>query len=284
MALRSPEREVTPTILLPEDVYAGDEDLYDPGDYGNGVRFGGLTDPAVHAADDARFFALYLDVLAGRRSWEDPELLAVASALGLVRAQSHDRRPTRAAEVVVPDEVLADATEDAAPDALYFAERITASEARPTAGVLAALAFVGCAHDGRRPLDFWVEAERDRPLARSALVIERSPPCVYEDGIPVLPLSVRLTPPPDAPAPRGVYVARAYWTTTGVGWSGVVHLPARPDPAVMCRRLSLELLRVRRHERRSTWEDMLRRRPEVVYRAAAEGARRAASGRSPAGE
>lgn len=279
MALRSPEREVMPEVLLAEDLHAGDEVLFDRGDFGNGARFGGLEDEGRWREDEARFHALYLDVLAGRRRLEDPELVAVSHALGIHRPRQHDRRPPRHAEVEIADEVLADATEDSAPDALYFVERITGDDAPPTVGVLAALAFVGCAHDGRRPVDFWAEDERDRPIARAAWVVERVPPMVFVDGVPLLPLSARLTP--TGPAPEGPVVARAYPVGERWAWSGVVRLPAVPDPGPLVRRLDLELLRVRRWERRATWEDMLRRRPEVVYRAAHEGARRTLLDRSP---
>ena len=45
-------------------------------------------------------------------------------------------------------------------------------------------------------------------------------------------------------------------------------LPGRPPTAAIVRRLSLELLRLRREERRSSWEDLLRKRAELLYRLA----------------
>lgn len=272
MALRSPEREVVPSVLDAADLAAGDEALFDPGDFGNGVRFAGLTDAARHREDEEEFHRLYLDVLAGRRGWGDAALHRCAANLGLLRERTHDRRPPRVAEREVPDRVLADIAEDNSPDLRLFAERMSGDDAFPSVGVLAALAFVGCAHDGRRPLDFWTDTTRERALARSAIVIERSPPCLYADGVPLLPLAARLAP--EGPAPAGVYVARAYRVGEAWAWSGRMDLPARPEVDVIVRRLDLELLRIRRHERRSSWEDLLRRRPELVYRACAEGARR----------
>jgi len=272
MALRSPEREVVPQVLLAEDPYAGDEALYDPGDHANAVRFGSTLDAEAYAVADRRFHEVYLEILAGRRPWGDPELDALVAALGIGWPRVNDKRPAREAEMVVPDRFLAEVVEDLVPDALCVVERITGHGDPPPLGALAALAFVGCAADGRRPFDFWQEDEGMRPPIRATRVIDLSPPCVYVDGVPILPISAKLTPSGPAPAP--VCVARAYRVADGWAWSCVVPLPAAPDPAVLMRRLELEILRIRRQERRSTFEDVLRRRPEVVYRAAAEGAAR----------
>lgn len=272
MALRSPEREVVPTVLLAEDPYAGDESLYDEGDAGNAIRFGSTLPPEEYTKVDRRFHEAYLETLSGSRAWGDPLIGELAIALGIAWPRVNDRRPAREAEMVLPDHFLAEVVEDLVPDALCVVERITGNDGPPPLGALAALAFVGCAADGRRPFDFWQEDEGTRPPVRAGRIIDLSPPCVYVDGVPILPIAAKLTPTGPAPAP--VCVARAYRVADGWAWSCVVPLPAVPDAAVLLRRLELEILRIRRQERRSTFEDVLRRRPEVVYRAAAEGAAR----------
>jgi hypothetical protein len=65
-------------------------------------------------------------------------------------------------------------------------------------------------------------------------------------------------------------VGRPYRVGDGWAWSCVATLPRAPDTDVLLRRLRLELWRERTRERRMTFEDLLRHRPEVLYRAAFE--------------
>ena len=68
-------------------------------------------------------------------------------------------------------------------------------------------------------------------------------------------------------------MARAYRTQAGWAFSGVVPLdPGTSDglEAVLERRMVLELWRLRRRERRATFEDAIRVAPAVVYRTAGE--------------
>jgi hypothetical protein len=133
------------------------------------------------------------------------------------------------------------------------------------------LAFVPSWSDGKPPLDAWHEEERqDRALVRSARVIAEAPPCLWLDGRPLLPLSPSWSP--DA-GPPGPVVGRAYRVGDGWGWACVRALPRAPDPGVVLRRMTLELWRLRLHDRRVTFEDVLRERSTVVYRACAEAAR-----------
>jgi hypothetical protein len=123
--------------------------------------------------------------------------------------------------------------------------------------------------DGRRPLDRWAEEEADRALVRSAKVVAASAPGLFADGVPLLPVAEPWIP--SGPGPRGICVGRAYRVEAGWAWSGCLALPRVPDRDVLLRRLHLELWRERRFERRASLEDMLRARPEVLYRAACEG-------------
>lgn len=269
--MRSADRNVVPEILEPGDPHAGDEARYDPGSLDNARRCGFDPEPEGFAAADRAFHRIYLDILAGRRSWGNPDLPRLVETLGLSSGRTHDRRPRRIAERDVPDEVLVDIAEDFAPDLGLVIERITGGPAPAPLGAWAALAFLGIAVDGCRPLDLWVDEEPDRALVRSARVVDASAPGLYQDGVSLLP-----TAPGAAPdqGPRGVYVARAYRIGEGWAWSALVELPGPPDPRVVLRRLDLELLRTRRHERRATFEDMLRARPEVLYRTCLEATTR----------
>ena len=267
--IRSPDREVVPVLLCPEDPAAGDEARYDPGSAENARRCGIPLDDIDHARLDRAFFDAYLDVLAGRRTFSDPRLLHLAAQLGLDRPLKHDRRPARIAEVEVPDETLTDVVEDFAPEFHLIVERITGDPDTTSVAAVAALLFMGVGVEGRRPLDLWADEKTDRALVRSARVIAAAPPCLYRDGRALLPFSPRWTP---SDGPMGVYVARAYPVADRWCWSCRVDLRAEPDASVVLRRLTLEMWRFRRHERRASFEDLLRGRPEVLYRSAAEGA------------
>jgi hypothetical protein len=156
------------------------------------------------------------------------------------------------------------------PDLGVMVERVTGDDRAP--GVLAGsvLCFLPMFEGGKRPVDGWFGEEEDRPLARSANVVGESPPCVFAEGRPWIPLATPRVPPV---VPPGAFVGRAYRLGDGWAWSSVLSLPRPPAPEPLVRRLRLELMRHRLGGRRQTWEDMLRARPDVVYRAACEGTR-----------
>jgi hypothetical protein len=265
-----PEREVIPEELAPGDPCAGDEALFEAGDFTNFVRFGGTLDQPAWAKAERAFHDRVLAVLQGEAPWTDPELLRLAALLRVDHAADFDTRPPRVAEQAVPDEVLSDIVEDLLPDYAVLTERITGDDRAPSVPVVAALAFVPATADGRRPLDWWGEEEDDRALVRSSRVIDASAPGIYRDGVPLLACHPRRVP--EGPAPRGVYVGRAYRVEAGWAWSCCVPLPRVPDIAVVERRLRLEAWRHRCLERRASTDDVLRAHPEVLYRAACEGA------------
>ncbi len=242
--------------------------------------FGVAVPSAQRAAAEARFDALCEEVLRGERPWDCPALRDLARTLKLDAAVRHDRRPpVHAAPCELPDSLLAEVTEDFVPDAGVLVEAVTAGW--PGADLVVAgavLAFTPTAVDGRRPVDCWEDEEtRDRQAIVSVRVLDGSPPGLFVDGVSLLPRPSRWQP--TGPAPPGVVVARPWRVEDGDAgrpwrWSGVLTLPARPDPRVLWRRLVLELWRVRLGERRASFEDLLRQRPEVLYRAAVEGALR----------
>ncbi len=271
---RSIEHDVIPEVLAPGDPSSGDEALPLAGEFFNYVRFGrGEMQESELREAEVDFHDCYLSILAGDSPWG-----AIAPHATRCRVDwptKLDRRPPLLGNAALSDEVLADIVEDFVADWPVWLERVTGDPFfAPTPAVVGALAFVPFAKRGRRALDAWRDEEEDRDLAALASIVDRVPPMVWVHGRPLLPLGPLLTPPT---VPDGVYVARAYPTRDGWCLSGRMDLPACPSSIVIQRRLELELMRFRLIERRSTWEDALRHRPEVVYRAAMEGARRAAS-------
>lgn len=262
---RPPERDVIPAVLADGDPHSGDEALFEPGSYLNYQRFGGLglTEPGWEEAERA-FHARAMAVLQGDAPWDDAALLHLAALLMLDHPGHHDTRPPRVAEVVVPDEVLSDIVEDLVPDYGVLTERVTGDDRPATVPIVGVLAFVAMTFEGRRPLDWWAEEEEDRPLVRSARIVDNSGPSLFRDGVPLLPYAdVRR---PDGPAPAGVYVGRPYRVEAGWAWSTCVALPRVPNLRAVTRRLTLELWQQRRLERRVSWEDVARARPELIYR------------------
>lgn len=266
------EHDVSPEVLAPGDPYAGDEVVYRPGDLVTYRMWGGTASEAEVRMLEQRFFARTLAVLQGCAAWDDPELLETARALFIDHPLGHDRRPPRVAERTVPDEALSDVVEDLLPDCAVLCERVTGHD--DGAGVLAAavLAFVPFEDTGRRPIDWWADEESDRSLIVAARVLDSSPPGLFLDGVSLLPLAPKRVPDPTT-APRGPVVARPYRVGEGWAWAMVQPLPRAPDPVALLRRLTLALWDERRHDRRATFEDLLRRRPELLYRACLEATR-----------
>jgi hypothetical protein len=114
------------------------------------------------------------------------------------------------------------------------------------------------------------------PVRQSIRVISRTPPMVWKvDGDvlePLLPLGERFMPRgpvagiPDVPAVIGRVIACESGSYLAAG----LPLIRSPPVSVIERRLRLELLRLRRGERRLSWEDVLRERGEVLYRSCFE--------------
>ena len=263
------EADILPTVLNAGDPCAGDEAIFRPGSAANYAEFvGGPLTPKDLTALEWALHNCIQDWLAGNVPFAaiEPHL----AALGIDPELRHDSRPILPSTVELPDEVLADVVEDEVPDAAVLVERITGDPfSRPTVGQMAALAWVESLGPNRRAVDAWADDERDRPLVATMNRVDRAPPCLYADGVPQLPLNRRMIP--DS-GPKVIYVARAYLVGARWCFSSKVDLPALPDLAVLRRRLTVELWRLRTIERRSTWEDVARRRSEVLYRAALEGA------------
>jgi len=287
-----------PTPVDPGDYWGGAEALDDPAPFHNFNRFGGElaegVDEVAFAALDQRFLDRLRIVLRGEAGWDDPELRALARALVVDHPALHDSRPLITGGPL-DGPALWDITEDHIPDvAPMAADRILGpwadelpSRALITAAV-EALAFSPLMPSGNSPAGFRY-AHRPRPSLeerdglRGAI---RAPPMLWAvpadpsaPWTPLLPLSPQMHPDGPtvgAPVPLpGVDVARAavgrLHPSDDGRWhlSGGISLGAHPPAAPLMRRLTLTLWRVRRHERRANWEDLMRRRGEVLYRTCA---------------
>ncbi len=264
--------DILPALLNPGDPAAGDESLYSVGNAENYAIYGsGVLSPADYPAAELAFHVDVQRWLAGDLPFLG--LLSHRDRLGLDVRPHHDTRPLLPSEIALPDEVLADAVENEVPEAGVLIERILGEHhPRPTSGALAALAWVETLGPNRRGVDAWADGERDRKLVSAMRRVDRAPPCLYHDGVPLLPLSPSMRPPG---GPPGVYVARAYRLGSGWAVSSRVYLSTLPAIPPLLRRLRVEGWRLRTRERRATWEDVLRQRSAVLYRAAVEGAARA---------
>jgi len=279
--------DVFPTLLHPADPWAGDE--YD---MTVATHAGYLHccphDPPLsadaHTALDARFRDTYRAVLSGAEPWD--ALAPIVSALGLDFPLKLDRRPGPTDPGRVTDAVLAEMCEDYVPDigvvALDrvlgpFAEEPQPRWLRVLAG--AVMSFAPLLREGVMPLSRAVAKKPRPPAALSASIraAVRTPPMLWHvegDRLrPALPFSDRLVPKgavanlPDAPA----VVARAVRAPDGGAWLAcALPLPVCPDLAIVQRRMWPEVWRLRRHDIRVTWEDVLRDRGEALYRTCSE--------------
>lgn len=188
----------------------------------------------------------------------------------------------------IDDALLSDIAEDFVPDVPMLAgDRwlgpwADESPPRPLLRVAAAgAAFLPVLDDGLSPVRRWEMATpQPSPEIRATVrAVGLSPPNLWrieDDGCwtPLSPISAHFQPSGPVLAdvvplrgPSRVVVGRAVPRDDG-RWIGLaaMGLPEPPPARLLARRLDLELLRLRRHERRSTWEDLLRRRSEVLYR------------------
>lgn len=283
-----PLEHAWPEVLDPRDVHAGDELVVLPGRWESHRDFGGpqALERARWTALDERFCVLFPRVLCGRAS--PAELEAVARAMGLCHPPRHDARHTNPFKVPVDDALLADIAENYVPEVGPLAmSRVLGpfADLRPprrwrvvAAGVLA---FTRLVAPAERPIDRYAEDKpRPSPALREAIrAVALAPPMLWrvhggpDGGLhPMLPLAPGFQPrtrssTSSAPAILGRLVPDP---DGGERLFLALPLPILPDPAPVLRRLTWELWRVRRHELRVTWEDMLRERGEVLYRAVLE--------------
>jgi hypothetical protein len=189
----------------------------------------------------------------------------------------------------VEDSLLADLLENEVPDLGPLADDSILgpyADEGPTRDLRIAAAAAIAFHT---PMEYQVLAlrhwERSRPrpparLRRSIKCVARAPAMIWEpraDGsfVPLLPLArgylpqgpIQASPAPLHRGDTAAVLARVY-ALEDRGWiaSGGIALPQIPPLKALQARLDLEMMRLRRHERRSTWEDLLRKSPQVLYR------------------
>ena len=275
-----------PEILDTRDVFAGDELQLLPGNWGSHRDFtvGPRVPQPQWEALDRQFRSLFPQVLCGRAA---PKALEdVAEAMGLSAPPRSDRRHLATAAFHLGDEVLADITENYVPDVGSLApDRVLGPFAdlhiprRLRAAAAATLAFTRIVPPAVRPIDRYAEDKPrpDVPLRAVIRAIALSPLMLWQrqdDRLrPLLPLATGFAPDlpvrdlPAVPALLGRLVS----LEQGGGWLvASIPLPVVPNPAPLLRRMTWELWRVRRHELRLTWEDLLRERGEVLVRTTME--------------
>jgi len=279
-----------PIAEMSGDPFAGDEALFMGGSYRDYLlhceRLGVAAelDQAGHGGWDARFEQIYRQILDGH---EDASAIEpAAQALLVWGPRRHDSRPLPAAAHLISDQQLADIAENqlplvgqVAPDRFLGPWADTALPRWVRVVAAAAMAFPPEVRPG---VPAWARAikrhPRPEPPERAAIrAIARVPPMLWRITGPGqvaahLPLGERQLPDgpvdglPDAPA----VIGRVLWTGTGWRLACGLPLPALPPAEPLIRRLDLELMRLRRRERRLSWEVLLRERSEVLYRTACE--------------
>ncbi len=279
-----------PIMVVAADPYAGDEALFMPGSYEDYRRHAeriGLQDAldqATHDRLDGIFEQAYRSILDG--DVDAASIRDVAVALQVWGARSHDRRPKPLVPVVVDDKTLAAMAEDQLPQIGQVApDRIVgpwADEPLPRWVRVVAAAAMCFAPEVPPGVPAWARSIKRSPKPNQQTcsglrAIARIPPMLWTVAkdrtvSPMLPFARQLTPDgpvhglPATPAVVGRVVPGPD------GWALVAGLPlvqAPPVPPLLAR-LDIELLRLRRRERRLTFEDLLRERGELLYRTACE--------------
>lgn len=275
-----------PELLDPADPWAGDEALPVPSDYDNYLRYGPPAlsvrrlSRAAHDAVDAEFLATWRAIIGGRAPWS--AIRPAAEALGVWGPVHHDRRPLDPAPEELDDRSLADHAEDWVPDiGLQSPDRVLGPWAegslppRLRQAAAAIMVFSPLIYPAVSAMERYCRFKPRPPKPhRAALrVLGHAAPMLWRvepDArlSPLLPIFRRVRPEgpvrrvPAAPA----VVGRVAPGPKGWFLAAMLPLPAVPPVAPLRRRLQLELLYLRRLERRTTWEDLLRGRPELLYR------------------
>ncbi|MDG1479489.1 MAG: hypothetical protein P8R54_07855 [Myxococcota bacterium] len=286
-------RGATPDFLAPYDPWAGDEIEMQPGSYENYTRFSAAShtlSEAEYDEADAAFRRLYREILDGTAPWgSEAEVVAALAVDAPIR---HDSRPPNEALQYISDDILAEMSEDQVPDIGVVApDRVLgplSEHALPRyihriAG--AVMGFAPMIRGGVMPVARVIYQKPRPPTALSSPIrsIARAPVMVWHktaEGLaPLLPLGPRQAglfcgtrPRLHVALPEGaVVIGRATPLLDGGWWlAAALSLPEPPPPEILLRRMMLELHRLRRHDRRLSWEDLLRERAEVVYRTACE--------------
>jgi hypothetical protein len=246
-----------------------------------------MSESEYHATDRA-FMDLYFAVLRGEIRWDDPSVAELQQRLGLVRDPHPDRRrydlPENHVEEIMFWEMVENFVPDTAPMAI---DRILGPWGDLPASIelqraaVTALSFTYNLEDRGRAFKRYLRDD-DKPsiATRQAIkMVEHTPAMLWKtDGYrwqPLLPIFEYWIPEgevsgaitPISPTNSVKYVVSRV-TPTKAGWRayGAIGFETAPDITALMNRLRFALTRLRRHERRATWEDLLRDRCELVYR------------------
>lgn len=279
-----------PLVHPIHDSWGGDEFLFDPSDWENHRIYTSdpVADEEAYDALDRAFMDIWFSCARGERGRDDPELVELANRLGLPPTPHPDRRPSKVAPEPMDPMRIWEMFENGVPDGTPLAlDRVLGPYADRTLDrrlhriAVEAFAFSPTADFGLPPMKRWAgDVSRPTPKVRAGMrAIAHAPAMLWEvletgELEALLPLSEPYLPKgpvhgfaeqlPDAHGTE--MVARLYpdahgnWHISGGLWVNAPPLDALID------RLELEHLRLSRHERRLTWEDLLRYRAELLYR------------------
>ena len=279
-----------PLVHPVHDSWGGDEFLFDPSNWENHRIYTSdpVADEEAYDALDRAFMDIWFSCARGERGRDDPELVELANRLGLPPTPHPDRRPSKVAPEPMDPMRIWEMFENGVPDGTPLAlDRVLGPYADRTLDrrlhriAVEAFAFSPTADFGLPPMKRWAgDVSRPTPKVRAGMrAIAHAPAMLWEvletgEVEALLPLSEPYLPKgpvhgfaeqlPDAHGTE--MVARLYpdahgnWHISGGLWVNAPPLDALID------RLELEHLRLSRHERRLTWEDLLRYRAELLYR------------------
>ena len=277
-------------IERPEpDCWGGEEYLYDPSSWDNHKTYTASPVASKEQYDivDRQFMEQWLAVTRGQLDRDAQSIQELAHTLGLPSTPHHDLRNSKIAPEVLDPLVVWEMLENSIPDIVMVAlDRVLGPYSdEPLPRKLhrlatEAFAFSPTIDNGMPAMQRWTrDIERPSVQVRACMrAVAHAPAMLWEveneHCTPILPLA-------DGYLPKGpIYgeglqlprcsgqtlLARIYpiadgsWHLYGAVW---VHCPPIDT---MISRLELEHLRLSRHERRLTWEDLLRDRAELLYR------------------
>jgi hypothetical protein len=279
-----------PTERPEPDCWGGDEYLYDASNYENHRSFScqPLASKGDYEATDRLFMTEWIACVARGDFHGSADLLGLAQDLGLPRTPHPDRRPPKVAPMHIDPFEIWEMLENAVPDGVMVAQdRVLGPYADEAISrkllriATEAYAFSPTADAGLPARKRWAQdMARPTVAVRAAMrAIEHSPAMIWqvdEEGgcRPLLPLAKPYWPTGaihghteqlprcqgDALVARITPTEDGTWQITGGLW--VLTPPLEP----LLERLEFEHLRLSRHERRLTWEDLLRWRAELLYR------------------
>lgn len=273
------------------DPWGAEEGLFDPSNHENYLEFApdrSLSEGEYEALDRS-FMELYFEVIAGEREESCEEFIELSHRLGIVREPHHDRRRYDLPEGAPEERLMWEFVENLVPDIVPLAmDRVLgpwADEAPRRAlqrAAVSALCFGQNLDYGGRSIQRWLrDVDRAEVMVRRRIkMVWHTPAMLWDvsgdEWKPMLPLYEYWHPKGEvvgeiAPLREGEesrwVIARVTPTLSGWYCTGAIGLSALPSSLEpLQRRLNLALLRMRRHERRSTIEDCLRERCELLYR------------------